>query len=375
MKSLYRFLFTTTAMVLILVNFVVISSAQTTDSVLDYFGAFELFEALPDETIDIFEQIGIETIDFDSVFNVNAGDVWSAVKRLISGSVQSPLETFVRLIAVIVLVAVFDCFISYDGKIRIITQIAGVMLCLISIANPLMSVINSAAVSVNVSADFMLVLIPVITSVLSVSGNPILATSFRTVALGIAQIISAVTSKFLMPVIGVVLGLDMTCGFLYEFKLNGITSLIKKFITAVISFTSTLFVSFLGLKGGLANAADNFTGKSIKLVVSSAVPVVGGALSEAYSGVLGSILLVKSTISVLGIAAITLINLPSCIQLLFWIFTLRFSAAIADLFRQAKISEMLRSLSSSLVLLNVIIVFIAVLFIISVALILMLRTR
>lgn len=362
-------------MVLILVNFVVISSAQTTDSVLDYFGAFELFEALPDETIDIFEQIGIETLDFDSVFNVNAADVWSAVKRLISGSVQSPLETFVRLIAVIVLVAVFDCFISYDGKIRIITQIAGVMLCLISIANPLMSVINSAAVSVNVSADFMLVLIPVITSVLSVSGNPILATSFRTVALGIAQIISAVTSKFLMPVIGVVLGLDMTCGFLYEFKLNGITSLIKKFITAVISFTSTLFVSFLGLKGGLANAADNFTGKSIKLVVSSAVPVVGGALSEAYSGVLGSILLVKSTISVLGIAAITLINLPSCIQLLFWIFTLRFSAAIADLFRQEKISEMLRSLSSSLVLLNVIIVFIAVLFIISVALILMLRTR
>lgn len=375
MKRLYRFLFTTTAMVLILVNFVVISSAQTTDSVLDYFGAFELFEALPDETIDIFEQIGIETLDFDSVFNVNAVDVWSAVKRLISGSVQSPLETFVRLIAVIVLVAVFDCFISYDGKIRIITQIAGVMLCLISIANPLMSVINSAAVSVNVSADFMLVLIPVITSVLSVSGNPILATSFRTVALGIAQIISAVTSKFLMPVIGVVLGLDMTCGFLYEFKLNGITSLIKKFITAVISFTSTLFVSFLGLKGGLANAADNFTGKSIKLVVSSAVPVVGGALSEAYSGVLGSILLVKSTISVLGIAAITLINLPSCIQLLFWIFTLRFSAAIADLFRQEKISEMLRSLSSSLVLLNVIIVFIAVLFIISVALILMLRTR
>ncbi len=362
-------------MVFVIVNFVVISSAESNDSVIEYFGGFELFEALPDETTDIFEQIGIESVDFDSVFNVSAGDVWSAVKKLISGSVQSPLATFVRLVAVIVIVAVFDCFISHDGKIRNIKHTAGVMLCLVSVAGPLMSVINSAAVSVSVSADFMLILIPVITSVLSVSGNPMLATSFRTVALGIAQIISAVTSKFLMPVVGVVLGLDMTCGFLYEFKLNGITSLIKKSITAVISFTASLFVSFLGLKGGLANAADNFAGKSIKLVVSSAVPVVGGALSEAYSGILGSILLVKSTIGVLGIAAITLINLPSCIQLLFLVFTFRFSAAIADLFKQEKISDMLRSLSSSLVLLNVIIVFVAVLFIISVALILMLRTR
>ena len=84
-------------------------------------------------------------------------------------------------------------------------------------------------------------------------------------------------------------------------------------------------------------------------------------------------MLVKSTVGIFGIAAVALINLPSCIQLLFWIFALKLSAAIGELFNQQGIAELLKALASSITLLNVVLLFNAVLFIISTALILVIK--
>ena len=158
-----------------------------------------------------------------------------------------------------------------------------------------------------------------------------------------------------------------------KLKLSGITESIKKAVTFLLSFSATLFVSFLGLKAGLANSADTLAAKGMKLVISSAVPVVGGALSEAYSGLMSSVLLIKSTIGVFGICTIALITLPSCIQLLFWIFALRLSSGIAAMFEQNSVAGLLKAISGSLVLLNVIIVFVAVLFVVSISLILIMK--
>ena len=219
----------------------------------------------------------------------------------------------------------------------------------------------------------MLVLLPVLTAVVSASGNPTLALSFQSIAFAAAQIISAVATKAIVPIIGVILALDISGSLMPKFSLTGITEIIKKSVTFILSFSATLFVSFLGLKAGLANTADTLATKGIKLVISSAVPIVGGALSEAYSGVLGNIMLAKSTIGVFGLCSIALIVLPSCIQLVFWIFSLKLSAGIAEMFELKEIVSLLKSVSSSLVLLNVVIVFVAVLFIISISLILILK--
>lgn len=249
----------------------------------------------------------------------------------------------------------------------------GALLCIASVISPLSTAISCAATSVTLSEKLMLSLIPVLAGVIAVTGNPTLAASFQSIAFSGAQIISGISNSYIVPIVGAVMALDVTGSIMPSFKLGGITSLIKKAVTTVLSFVSSLFVAFLGLKGALANAADTVTSKGIKLVISSTVPVVGGALSEAYSGIIGSLVLVKSTVGIFGIAAIALINLPSCIQLLFWIFALKISAAVGELFNQTSLAELLNALASSITLLNVVLLFNAVLFIISTALILVIK--
>ncbi len=333
----------------------------------------EIYNSLDSETQELLKDIGADTADFDSMFGVTPKKIWTLTKKLITGNIEAPTRSVVRLIAVIILIAIFECFAPEDTKIKTVVGIVGTLLCIISVISPLSTAISSAVSSIAVGEKLMLALIPVLAAVVTATGNPTLAASFQSIAFAGAQIISGISNGYIVPIVGAVMALDITGSIMPSFKLGGITSLIKKTVTAVLTFVSTLFVSFLGIKGALANAADTVASKGIKLVISSAVPVVGGALSEAYSGIIGSLVLVKSTIGIFGIAAVALINLPSCLQLLFWVFALRFSAAIGELFNQQNIAELLRALASSLTLLNVVLLFNAVLFIISTALILVIK--
>lgn len=332
-----------------------------------------IYDGLSTDTRELLDELGIETADLNSIFSVTPQKLFSLVKKLLTGNLEAPTRSAVALIAVIILLAVFECFSPDDDRLKRIVDMVGALLCVVSVISPLSTAISCAAASVELSEKLMLSLIPVLAGVITVTGNPTLAASFQSIAFSSAQIISGISNSYIVPIVGAVMALDVTGSIMPSFKLGGITSLIKKAVTTVLSFVSSLFVAFLGLKGALANAADTVASKGIKLVISSAVPVVGGALSEAYSGIIGSLVLVKSTVGIFGIAAIALINLPSCIQLLFWTFALRIAAAVGELFNQASLAELLNALASSITLLNVVLLFNAVLFIISTALILVIK--
>lgn len=347
--------------------------AEQDESLAAASGAQELFSQLPEQTKELFEALGVDDVDFDSIFNVTPSSVWQLFKKLLTGGIEAPTRSLLRLMAVIILMAICESFIPDDEKMKAVTETAGTLFCIISVISPLTTAISSAVSSISISESFMLLLIPVLAGVAAMSGNPTLAVSFQSIAFAAAQVIAAVSKNFIVPVVGAVLAIDITGAVMPSFKLSGITDFIKKTVTAALSIGATLFVSFLGLKGALANAADTVATKGMKLIISSAVPVVGGALSEAYSGIIGSMVLLKSTLGVFGMGAIALVNLPSCVQLLFWIFTLRLGAAVGELFNREGIAALLRAMASAITLLNVVLLFNAVLFIISTALILRIK--
>lgn len=349
------------------------SAEEYSGSIISESGADELYSSLSDDTKELLDGMGIDGLSFDSIFSVTPKSVVSLFKKLITGGIEAPTASLVRLIAVIILLSVCECFMPDDGQMKPVTETAGALFCIISVASPLTTAVSSSVASITVSGKFMLGLIPVLAGIITAAGNPALALSFRSIAFYAAQVISGISANQITPLVGGVLSLDIAGALMPSFRLGSITELIKKTLTAVLSFAATLFVSFLGLKSALANAADTVASRGIRLAISAAVPVVGGALSEAYSGVVGSLVLARSTVGIFGIAAIALINLPSCVQLLFWIFALRLGAAAGELFGQQGTAGLLRSVASAITLLNVVLLFNAVLFIISTALILLIK--
>ncbi len=343
------------------------------NEIIDSAGVEEIYSHLDEKTKEALSEIGLEAVDFDSLFDVSFKDIFALVKNSVRGTIDSPLTSLVKLVCIIILVCVAQSFVPDSGNYQSVFNISGVLFSISVIIVPVYQAVESAISSMGVSAGFMKGLIPVLAGVISVSGNPTLALSFQSLAFGVAQVMSILGENYVIPVIGAVMAIDITGALMPEFKLSGITELIKKTLISTMSFCATLYVSFLGLKGALSNAADTVANKGIKLIISSAVPVVGGAVSEAYSGILGSLVLVRSTMGIFGIVAIALIMLPSMLQLLFWIFALKAGAAAGEVFGLGGISSMLKALSSALTLFNVVLLFNGVLFIISLALIITIK--
>ena len=336
-------------------------------------GAEDILSGLDSETKERLGELGIEDVNFSSLFDVSFSKIFSFVKKAAEGKLESPLKSLMKLLSVIILIAVCESFMPDDDKMKNVINMAAVLFSVTVIISPLYDAMESAVSSVGVCADFMKSLIPVLVGIVSASGNPSLAVSFQSCAFAAAEVISALGKNYVVPIVGAVTALDLTGSLMPSMKLSGITELVKKTVIQTLSFTATLYVSFLGIKGALANAADTVASKGIKLVISSAVPIVGGAVSEAYSGIIGSLVLVKSTVGIFGIIVIAVITVSSMLQLLFWIFALKLGAAAGEVFSLGGVSSLLKALSCAITLLNVVILFGAVLFIISLALLLSLK--
>lgn len=336
-------------------------------------GAEDILSGLDSETKERLGELGIEDVNFSSLFDVSFSKIFSFVKKAAEGKLESPLKSLMKLLSVIILIAVCESFMPDDDKMKNVINMAAVLFSATVIISPLYDAMESAVSSVGVCADFMKSLIPVLVGIVSASGNPSLAVSFQSCAFAAAEAISALGKNYVVPIVGAVTALDLTGSLMPSMKLSGITELVKKTVIQTLSFTATLYVSFLGIKGALANAADTVASKGIKLVISSAVPIVGGAVSEAYSGIIGSLVLVRSTVGIFGIIVIAVITVPSMLQLLFWIFALKLGAAAGEVFSLGGVSSLLKALSCAITLLNVVILFGAVLFIISLALLLSLK--
>lgn len=336
-------------------------------------GAEDILSGLDSETKERLGELGIEDVNFSSLFDVSFSKIFSFVKKAAEGKLESPLKSLMKLLSVIILIAFCESFMPDDDKMKNVINMAAVLFSVTVIISPLYDAMESAVSSVGVCADFMKSLIPVLVGIVSASGNPSLAVSFQSCAFAAAEVISALGKNYVVPIVGAVTALDLTGSLMPSMKLSGITELVKKTVIQTLSFTATLYVSFLGIKGALANAADTVASKGIKLVISSAVPIVGGAVSEAYSGIIGSLVLVRSTVGIFGIIVIAVITVPSMLQLLFWIFALKLGAAAGEVFSLGGVSSLLKALSCAITLLNVVILFGAVLFIISLALLLSLK--
>ncbi len=337
-------------------------------------GAGALTDSLPEETRKLMKSAGLENVDFYAIFEASPKRFLDLFLEIAYGNVDAPFKGFLKILGVIMLSAVAHSLFPSDNKMGNVLNIVTGSVIAVCVFLPLKDVLVRGVTAISVSADFMFVLIPVLAGVITAGGNPALALSYNSFTFAAAQAVSQLSSSVVLPLSGMFMATGIVSSVSPELKINGLTDIIKKTVFATLSFAATMFSAVLSLKGVMAESADNLVSRGIKLATSSAVPIVGGAISEAYSSILGSLSLIKNAVGMFGIIAVAVINLPVMIELLFWIFALKLSAVFASVLGDEKSCELINVISSTLTIINAMILFGAVMFIISTGIILSFRT-
>ena len=170
-----------------------------------------------------------------------------------------------------------------------------------------------------------------------------------------------------MPVIGMTAALAVVNSVFSKAPVDGLIRMIQKAVTWSLTVLTTLFTGFLTIKSTISAAADGAAAKTVRLMISGFVPVVGGAVSDAYSTVKGSLNLVRCTAGAAGVIAISMILLPPVLELLCFRLVMKLGAGVAGLFSAEPIEKLLKSLDAGLSIAIAIIVCFSLLFIISTA--------
>lgn len=331
---------------------------------LEASGASELSDYLGDDAAEYLEKLGCDEIEPEKILNVSLKSVVEVLLEIIRTGADEPVKAALKTTGVVLLVSVCSGFFPDDAKSRAVFNIICGCITVLVIYVPGAKSIRAAVSAIGICANFEKALIPVLAGVVTSSGNPTLALSFKGVAFAAAEFVESLANNFALELIGISAALGIAGAMLPTLKLTAVSDVIRKTMTTVLGCTAGLFTGFLSLKRVLAVSTDSLVIKGVKMA-SSFVPVVGGALGEAYNSVFASISLLKNAIGIYAVIAFLAIGIPIVINLALWVLALKISCSVSDLLDCGICSEILKNISFIFSMTNTILLLCMAVFIIS----------
>ncbi len=341
---------------------------------LEASGAEDLSDYLSEETRGYLKKIGCDDIEFEKILNVSPSAVFELLFNLIKDGLSEPLKGLMKAVGSVMLMSVCSGFFPDDEKSKSILNIIVGCFIIIAVFSPAMQSIKAAASAIGACAAFEKALIPVLAAIVTVSGNPTVAFSIQGAAFAAAEFIESLSKSFAMPLVGVSGALGVIGSMLPTLRLSSISEIIRKTMTTVLASSAGLFSGFLTLKSLLSASADSLAVKGVKLAANTFVPVVGGAISEVYTSVIGSLSLLRSTVGIYAIIAFFAIGIPIVINLALWVLSLRIACAVSDLLNCRECSEILKNIAFVFSMVNTLLLLCMTVFIISAGILLLIKS-
>ena len=99
------------------------------------------------------------------------------------------------------------------------------------------------------------------------------------------------------------------------------------------------------------------------------IPVVGGAVSEAFGSISASAGLIKNTVAVYAVISLCLMCIPVIINFTLWILSMKIASCIAELIGAAACGEIINHIGFVYAMMNAVIILSLAVFVISTGLV------
>lgn len=308
-------------------------------------GAEELWDDLPRETQDLLTKWGISDFSDVNLTDFAPQNVLDGLWSLVADQSSGPLAACGLVIGIVLLCALMEGMRQSAGESQAahIFSLIGAVASYAAVLVPLAACIHRVCEAVESTSVFMLSYVPVYSGVMLASGQAVSAASYQSIVLFVAELLTMLINRIVVPCLVISLGLGLAGSVSPDLKLNAAGGLFSKAAVWLLTITSTVFVGLLSIQGIVGAAADSLAGRAIRFSIASFVPVVGGALSEAFNSVRGCLSLLRSTLGGVGILVTALIILPPLLECALWAFCLSLCGMAADMFALSSLAGLLRS--------------------------------
>lgn len=303
------------------------SHAETYD-----YGVSELNEAVPNEAKEYLEENNISS-DGSGIVDLTLEKVLKDLIEMVSTNIKQPALMFTALLAVIILTSILGSLNDSVGNSstgQVFATVSALTAAII-ISSYLSSSLNGISGAISSASSFMLTYIPVIAGVIAVGGHASTAAIFSSIMMVSIQILTQITTNILFPLTSCLMGISVAGGINKDLKIDKLGDGLKKIVVWGLGLIMTIFIGFLTLQSSITASSDSVTLRAARFAVSTSVPFVGGAVSDALSTVKASVELLKTGIGSFGIVTGCCLLFPVLINALCYRFFLFLSGIISDI--------------------------------------------
>ncbi len=305
--------------------------------------AERLFEVLPAQTRELLRSLGITDLELERYTALQPNRVMETLMALF-GEQAGGVGALCGVLLGIIVMAAFAETVRHTTASGVmgetVSRICAVAVCA-AVLLPISDCFEQVKEAIESAQVLMLSFIPTYAAVILAGGHATLATSYSTVLLTGAECVNALVGRVALPLLTVSMGLGVAGSLSQRNRLAGISGSLAKGAMWLLGTVTALFVGILSMQSLVAASADSLGQRAAKMTISSFVPIVGGALSEAFGTLTSCVHLLRSTLGMFGVLAAAALVLPPFFLCFSWSLALGLCRAAADMLGVPSVSGVL----------------------------------
>lgn len=317
---------------------------------------------------DSVKDIVIKVIKGEKV--IDGSSIINGIGNIFLGELKFSLSLISKIL-IITLISTILTNLQNSFEESSISQLANyftyILIAILVIAN-FSELIDMAKISVGRMVDFMQVLLPILLTLLIITGGPNTKIMFHPMILGTVNVLGIMVNNIIFPLIYFSFIVSILSNLSQRAELGKLADLGRQIITFIITATFTIFIGILTIYG-LSSKIDGLSIRTAKFAVDTFVPIVGGFLSDAVDAVIGSSAILKNGIGIVGLIVLVMIILIPIIKVVVLLLVYSVIGAIIEPIASSNIIKFFGDTSKTLLLVLISMVSIGIMFFITITII------
>ncbi len=285
------------------------------------------FNSLPETVKDTLQNSEYEIESLIDVIEIISNDGISAILKIVFSDITLPFDKMVTVITVSVIGAVLELFLDKQQLKKTANIVLTAILCLI-IISPLKSIVDSVIGCITSGGVFMYSFLPVFASLMVTSSPTTSAVSYTSSTYFFTQLSMFISNSLITPATIFYFVMSITSS-IAENMFKDLLASLKKGITWLMSFITTIFTAITSIQSLITSAADSVAIRTGKFIFGTSIPVVGGYVSEVLNTVIGSVSVMRSGVGLFAIIVILILFVPIIIELVAWKISVRLTLVVS----------------------------------------------
>ena len=190
--------------------------------------------------------------------------------------------------------------------------------------------------------------IPVMTTSLAAQGAVTTSAALYAATTAFTAILSSLISNFIVPLLYVYLCLSTVNSVLADESLKRLRDLAKWISVWSMKAIMYIYTAYMTLTGVVSGSVDASALKATKLAISSAVPVIGGLLSDASETILVGAGIMKNSVGIYGLFVMISLFIGPFLKIGAQYLLMKLTGAITGIFASKQTVELLNDFTGAM---------------------------